>query len=183
MNYYNHANSVLEELKNSLLSIDDSDLEQLIDCILSSPRVFCDGKGRSGLQVNAFAMRLAQMGRVSYVVSETTTPSISKDDVLIISSGSGETPSLVEHAKKASEVGAKIALITTDTDSTIRSMSDYAVAIDSFSKMSKSDQSMQPMGTLFEQTVGLLFDIMVLLIMQKQSITNDDMYRLHNNLE
>ena len=63
--------------------------------------MFCAGAGRSGFQVKGFAMRLMHMGISSYVVGETCTPNIKEGGLLVICSGSGETKSLVNHAKKS----------------------------------------------------------------------------------
>ena len=46
-------------------------------------------------------MRLMHMGISSYVVGETCTPNIKEGGLLVICSGSGETKSLVNHAKKS----------------------------------------------------------------------------------
>ncbi len=46
-----------------------------------------------------------------------------------------------------------------------------------------SDASVQPMGSLFEQSIAILLDIIVLCLMEKHGISSDDMYRNHSNLE
>ncbi|WP_438357045.1 hypothetical protein [Staphylococcus hominis] len=46
------------------------------------------GKGRSGFVANSFAMRLNQLGKQAFVIGESTTPSIQKDDLFIVISGS-----------------------------------------------------------------------------------------------
>ena len=43
--------------------------------------------------------------------------------------------------------------------------------------------SVQPMGSLFEQSTAILLDIIVLCLMEKHGISSDDMYRNHSNLE
>src|SRR5258706_16202231 len=86
--------------------------EALRQAILQALRVFITGRGRSGLYMRGFAMRLMHMGRVIYVVDETTTPAITAGDLLLIGSGSGKTASQVGHAAKAKALGAKIGLIT-----------------------------------------------------------------------
>ena len=40
-----------------------------------------------------------------------------------------------------------------------------------------------PMGSLFEQSIAILLDIIVLCLMEKHGISSDDMYRNHSNLE
>ncbi len=92
---------IIEELNRAARQLADEEAETLADRILQSRKVFVAGAGRSGLMVRAFAMRLMQMGMDAYVVGETVTPNMEKDDILIIGSGSGETKSLIPMAEKA----------------------------------------------------------------------------------
>ena len=63
-------------------------------------------------------MRMMHMGLDAYVVGETVTPNLEEGDLLIISTGSGETKSLVPMAEKAKELGATVAAVTIKPDST-----------------------------------------------------------------
>ena len=44
-------------------------------------------------------------------------------------------------------------------------------------------KSIQPMTTLNEQSLGVLFDAIVLEIMEKTNETHDSMWNRHSNLE
>lgn len=183
MNYQEYHECILREIHNSLSMIQEEKIEHLAQMILRAEHIFCDGKGRSGLVAKGFAMRLAQMGFLAYDPQGVTTPAIQQKDLLIVASGSGETPNLIEHSKKAAEVGAQIVLITAASDSTIKSMCSESFTFLAQSKGEKTQQSIQPMGTLFEQSLEVFFDILVLMLMKKKSISNEEMYALHNNLE
>lgn len=183
MNFRKNASTVLEEIASCLSSIDENDSGLIVQAIKSSRRIFCDGIGRSGLQIAAFAMRLKQMGMESYTVSGITTPALVKDDLMIICSGSGETSVLRDHARTAREIGAKVMLITTKRDSSIGQLSDYVFQIEAPVKSGTGQGSIQPMGTLFEQSSGIVFDVIVLQLMQEMGITTQDMYSQHKNLE
>lgn len=183
MEYREYRENVLKEIENSVNMVDDSQIDLFINKIINANRVFCDGKGRSGLQAKAFAMRLSQMGIISYETSEATTPAIGTRDLLIICSGSGETPNLIEHAKKALSLEAEVVLITTNTDTTLGELCNSRLIIWAESKREDTKKSIQPLGTLFEQTLEIFFDIIVLILMDKLLINNDDMYAKHNNLE
>lgn len=80
---------IVDELNQAANQIDEQQLEQLTDAISKAGRVFVAGAGRSGLMMRAFAMRLMHLGLDVYVVGETVTRSLSKDDLLLIGSGSG----------------------------------------------------------------------------------------------
>lgn len=174
---------VLEELSACVLGISCKEISDLADALVKEKRIFCDGVGRSLLQVKAFAMRLTQMGFQSVVVGETTTPAITERDILLICSGSGETPMLVEHAARAKAAGATVLLMTATKGASLEKISDSSILIEASSKASVSIFSVQPMGSLFEQSVGILCDSMVLRIMKKYHISSEEMYQNHSNLE
>ena len=186
MKYHAYAHTVLEELQQTLQSVDEKQVQEFVDYVDQATEVFCAGAGRSGFQVKGFAMRLMHLGIQSYVVGETSTPNIKEDGLLVICSGSGETKSLVSHAQKAKEVGAKIALITINPESTIGQLADVVIEISAPSpKSAKAGQikTIQPMGSLFEQSEGLLMDMSILLLMDKRQMTSETMFGRHANLE
>ena len=105
-----HTVAVLGELERTLGAISPDAAEKLVDRIVGSKKILVAGAGRSGLAVRGFAMRLMHMGFDAYVVGETVTPHFETTDLLLIGSGSGETGSLVQMAKKAREIGGNIAI-------------------------------------------------------------------------
>lgn len=186
MNTIEYAKTVLNELQHTLLSIDVKKAEQFVELVDQADEIFCAGAGRSGFQVKGFAMRLMHMGKKSYVVGETCTPNIKKDGILVICSGSGETKSLVNHAQKAKEVGAKLALITINPESMIGKMADVVIEISAPSPKSAKEgqiKSIQPMGSLFEQSEGLFMDITIMMLMEKNHMDSDTMFGRHANME
>lgn len=100
MDTVQYAAKIIEELQHSVSFIQEAEADRLVDRLLQADKVFVAGAGRSGFMAKSFAMRLMQMGLDAYVVGETVTPSIGKDDVLVIGSGSGETKALVSMAQK-----------------------------------------------------------------------------------
>ena len=89
-------------------------------------RIFVYGAGRSGLMLKALAMRLAQAGRVVYVVGETVTPAIGENDLLILASASGNTASVCRYAKTAKEVGADLLTLTASVQSQLTEIAGAA---------------------------------------------------------
>lgn len=179
---------IAQELQENLSRIDAASAKQLMDAILSKKRVFVAGCGRSLLMMRAFAMRLMHLGLVSYVVGETVTPAIEPDDLLIIGSGSGETGSLVNMAKKAKAVGASLCLITIYPTSTIGSLADLVVHIPgttSKSQKATGVKSIQPGGNMFEQCLLLYTDALVLTLAEYSALglTDESMMKRHANLE
>ena len=186
MNNIEYAKIVLDELSQTLNSIDASNADEFVNTIIKSNEIFVAGAGRSGYQARGFAMRLMHMGEKSYMVGDTTTPNIKDGDVLVVCSGSGETKSLVAMAEKAKSLAAKVALITINPQSTIGRLADVIIEISAPSPKSAKDgeiKSIQPMGSLFEQSLGLFLDISIVMLMEKKGLDSDTMFGRHANLE
>lgn len=180
------TNTIIEELQRTLSGINQEKTDELIDQILDAGSIFVAGAGRSGLAMKGFAMRLMHMGLSSYVIGETVTPSFTQNDLLIIGSGSGTTSSLEVAAKKASNIGGKLTLITINPQSEIARAADTVVTIPAPSpKIAHTTDftSIQPMGSLFEQSLWLLLDALILLLMERKDLRSEDMFERHANLE
>lgn len=182
----NYAMTIVDELSQVLSGIDENSTEKLMDMIEKADSIFLAGCGRSGLMVRGFAMRLMHMGKKVHVTGEVTAPSIKKGDLLIIASGSGETGSLVAMANKCKKIGASLATVTIFPDATIGRLAECVVVIDA--PTAKSEQktameSIQPMGSLFEQSLLLYFDSVILRLMEREDLTSEIMFKLHANLE
>lgn len=176
---------ILTELTPSADLISDHDAESLVNGILESNKVFVAGAGRSGLMAKSFAMRMMHMGINAHVIGETVTPGFEVGDILIIGSGSGETKSLVSMAEKAKSIGGTIAAVTIFPESTIGLLADITVKLPGSPKdQSEGDyKTIQPMGSLFEQTLLLFYDAVILRFMEKKGLDTSKMYGKHANLE
>lgn len=175
---------VLEELIRTVAAVPGAALEAVAGQIGGARRVYVAGAGRSGLMMRAFAMRLMHLGFEAHVAGETVTPGIGKGDLLVIGSGSGTTGSLLRMAEKAKGVGARLALLTTAADSDIGQLADETVPIPAAAKeQSGSSKSVQPMGSLFEQSLLLTLDAVVLKLMEAGSVDARAMMARHANLE
>jgi 6-phospho-3-hexuloisomerase len=178
---------ILHELDDVVSGIDAESVSQFIAALMKAERIFVAGAGRSGLMVRAFAMRLMHLGLKVHVVGETTTPSIAENDLLVIASGSGETGMMVQFARAAKKNGAQLALITIYADSTIGQMADTVVQINAPTSK-KEDKasavsSVQPMGSLFEQSLLLVLDAVILELMNEIPRNIQNMIEMHANLE
>ena len=178
---------ILGELGDCVRQVSAESLAQAGALIESSSRIFVAGAGRSGLCMRAFGMRLMHLGKTAYVVGETTTPSIAVPDLLILGSGSGRTTSLLAMAEQAQRQGAQVLLFTTDATSPLAELSNFRVVIPAPSLKSaegiRGHISVQPMGTLFEQSMLILCDSLILGLMQRTGVSAAQMFERHANLE
>lgn len=186
MNLHTTLNQILAELNKTLSQVSNEDADLLAEAILTTNRVFVAGVGRSGLIVRGFAMRLTHMGFNVHIVGDATTPAITSNDLLIIGSGSGSTASLRVITEKARVVSSKIALVSTLNNSPIAQMADIVLVLSAPTLNRNKDTeftSVQPMGSLFEQSMLLTFDALIVILMAKTGINNDAMFARHANLE
>jgi len=177
---------IIQELEKTAATLSNEQAASLVAAILTAKRIFVAGAGRSGFAAKALAMRLMHLGFAVHVVGETTSPSLTAEDLLLIASGSGATGSLVVMAQKAKTVGAQLGLITIDRNSPIGGLADVVLEIAAPSPKAQKKveaTSIQPMGALFEQTLFLTGDALILLLMEKTAENSDRMFQRHANLE
>ena len=103
----------------------------------------------------------------------------------IIGSGSGETKSLVAMPEKAKSIGATIAAITIFSESTIGKLADITIQVPAQATSGEDVgiKSIQPMVSLFEQSLLLIYDSVILRFMERKGMNSETMYGRHANLE
>ena len=95
---------ILKELQDATFKIEEEQIENVLKLIAPDKKIFLTGKGRSGLAAKGFANRLMHLGFQAYVIGEISTPHTKAGDLLIITSGSGETDALVSIDKKSQRI-------------------------------------------------------------------------------
>jgi 6-phospho-3-hexuloisomerase len=179
----NELEQIVSELVKASNRVSDAMLQSAIDVLNAHERVFVYGTGRSGLMLKAFAMRLMQMGRSSYVVTEVTCPSINKGDLLVVGSSSGRTQSVVMAAESAAKQGADLLVISGNTESSLANLKEPDILIESPSKYTEGAQSIQPLGSLFEQMLLIVLDAVILKMVDEGVGSNKAMAQRHASLE
>ena len=174
------------EVKMSLKNISAKKSNCFVEHIIKSKRIFVTGAGRSGYVAEGFAMRLMQSGFKAYHIGDATTPSISKDDLLIAISGSGKTDTTNIYIKKAKQENAKTILITnkknTKEKEKLKNI-DLIIEINAKDKHTQNNKSIQPLASLFEQSSLLYLDAIIVLLMEKKHIKEKNIKKKHSNLE
>lgn len=185
MNITQYLEEVVQELSKTVDLIPELEADKLLHTILESNKIFVAGAGRSGLMGKSFVMRMMHMGIDAYVVGETVTANLEQGDLLIIGSGSGETTTLIAIAEKAKKLGGIVALVTTSTESTLGRIADIIVSLPGAQKDKSNSNyhTIQPMGSLFEQTTLLFYDALILRFMEIKGLDSNKMYGKHANLE
>jgi len=185
MRYYDNLKTVLSELQSALLAVDEDEIEAFVVSLMRTNRVFAVGVGRVQLSLLAFVKRLNHLGIKATYVGAIDEPAIGEGDMLLIGSGSGETAVPVTVAKIAQKYGARIVHIGSNTHSTVSSIADLTVRIPCRTKLALEDEinSIQPMSSLFEQSLLIFFDVVSLLLIEKKGIDIKALWHTHANLE
>jgi len=181
--YHELASKVVEEHKKVLLDVDEKEVEKLLDAIVEAKCIQVFGMGRMKCAVRAFVMRLMHMGLNAHVVYDTTCPNIGPGDLLIVNCACTAIGYMVmEFAKK---LGAKVAAITAHPESKAGKLCDITVRLRGQVHPGREGEipSIQPMAALFEQTIFVFEDILIMLLMERLKITAEQMAKRHTNLD
>lgn len=184
--YAKACQDVTAELERTLRSVDPAQLERLRDEILKADQVFFVGVGRVMLALQCVCKRLAHLGVKAHYVGEITEPAITKNDLLIVGSGSGGSLFPLGIAKKARACAdCTIAHIGSNPNSEIKDIADFMVRIPVRTKFYLEDEidSCQPMTTLFEQSVLLVGDVLAKMIIEEKQLDMKGLWQYHANLE
>ncbi|OFK23465.1 3-hydroxy-3-methylglutaryl CoA synthase [Olsenella sp. HMSC062G07] len=174
---------IVTELGSALAQVDDTQMSSLVATIDAHRRVFVYGTGRSGLMLKSFAMRLMQIGYTAFVIGETTTPSVQLGDVLIVASASGSTDSVVNAAKGAVGQGIDVIAISGAGPNELSMVVPPLICLDVATKFKESVASVQPLGSLFEQMLLIIFDGAILRMSRGSTKTNKAMAARHASIE
>lgn len=182
----NHIGNVAKQ-------IDKGSVRDMLTHILDAENIFVMGAGRSGLVGRAFAMRLMHLGFNVYVVGETTTPAVRKDDLVVAISGSGETRSMLDLGRIAKEIGSRLITLTSNKDSTLGRMSDTVMVMPGRTKgdvggylerhMRGEYSYLTPLGTSFEITSLVFLDALVAELISITGASEADLKSRHTVLE
>lgn len=183
--------AILADLGRVIKAVDLEETRRFKRALLDAERVYLAGAGRSGLIARTFAMRLVQLNLKVHFVGEVTTPAITSSDVLVICSGSGKTESMLGVASRGIAAGARIVLITSAIIAPLPQLAQLRVLLPPLIPVtscaptadSTPESLLQPMRTLFEQSLFLYLDHVVLDLMDELHASSAEMQRRHNNLE
>lgn len=185
MRFYRRASTIVEELGKVFKKIDEKEVDDFTEAIIEAKKVFVVGAGREGLSSRTFAMRLMHLGKEVHWVWDDTCPNVEKGDLLIANSGSGEVVSVYNVAHLTKEAGASVVTVTANPEGRVAKMSQVVVHLPAevWGPGRDTISSIQPMGCLFEQSLFILHDLMVLTLMEKMEITASQMAKRHRNVE
>lgn len=120
---------IIQEIRPVIAGMDPEVFSHAVAMLHTAPRIFLAGAGRSGLLMKMFAMRLMQAGCNAAVAGESTTPSIQRRDLLVVSSGSGNTATMRVLAETGVRMDASILLLTYSPDSILARSASHVLSL------------------------------------------------------
>lgn len=179
LDYRSLAEAAADEVRRILLGVDALEVEGMLELMHAAGRIFFAGAGRSRQMMSCTAMRFMHLGAQVALVGEPTAPAIGEGDLLLISSGSGETATMRVIADKARAAGAKLGVITRSPDSSLAKAADGCIVLHA------PQQSSQIGASSYEQACLILGDVLTRMYAQRLGLSDPDavMRTRHANLE
>lgn len=175
---------LLSELGRVLDAVSPEQVQHAGAMLRTACRVFVFGAGRSGLALQMVAMRLMHLGLQVHVAGEVTAPACAAGDLVIVASASGTTRSVLLTAEAARKAGADLLVVTTAPESHLAQLAQGVLVLPAASKSDTGVRaSDQYAGSLFEQSVLLLFDSLFHSLWKESGQSAEQLLTRHANLE
>lgn len=170
---------IMGGLTEILEQIDEEAPARMAGELLKARRVYITGAGSSASIGNIFARRLAHFGMNVYYTDQAAFPPLSRGDVLVVFSGSGETLTTTQFARAAKELKTRVLSITSYPDSSLGKLSDAVVVVrgresipedkDFFSRQLLGEyEPLTPSGIIFEIAALIFLEGVVSLLAEKR---------------
>lgn len=178
--------TALDELGTVLARVDDGRIAAACEMLAGARQIVVYGCGREALQVKGFAMRLHHLGLPVSVVGDMTTPPVAQGDVFLVTSGPGETATVLTLMQVARQAGATVLLLTAQPGGSAARLADFTLLVPA--QTMADDQGPQktsvlPMGSVFEGALFLLFEVMVMKLRGLTAASPEAMRARHTNME
>jgi 6-phospho-3-hexuloisomerase len=140
-------------------------------------RTFVTGAGRSGLVARSFAMRLMHAGLPAFIPSETVTPAAGQGDLVVCISCTGHTGYTSYIAGRARELGATVAVVTSDAASPLARQGDRLIIVPA------TAEDIVIRAAVFEHAASLCLDAVFNVLAEKLKVDQEAFRQRHANLE
>ncbi|MCW1919305.1 SIS domain-containing protein [Rhodobacter sp. KR11] len=179
------ATAAALELAQGAAAISAADFRILTETIASARKIVVYGCGREGLMMRALAMRLYHLGCDVHVQGDMSCPPVGRGDLLFVASGPGRLATVNALIAQARGAGAKVACITAEPDGPDARAADVrmVIPVQTMARDQSAPSSILPMGSVFEGTMFLAFELLVLTLRDRLQQGADQMRARHTNME
>ena len=126
--------ALTKETQAVLSGVPEDAVGRFVEGLDRAKRIFCAAYGRSGYVLRCFCMRLMHLGYGAFFAGETITPRITKEDILVVCSGSGQTMWTYQWVSLASQHGTPTYGVVGIEDSPIGRALDCSIFLPGGSK-------------------------------------------------
>ena len=159
------ARQALDELGGVFAALPVDAGERMAEEILRSRRIVCAGCGREGLMIRALCMRLMHLGLDAHMAGDVTTPPVGPGDLLLVSVGPGALATMEALMGVARAAGARTMVVTAQPNGPAPRAADVVVHIPAQTMADDlGGTSILPMGTLFEISQLIFFDLVSVIL-------------------
>jgi len=178
MNTADGLNAIFEEMRGVFARMPPDAPARLAGEISKARRVLVYGVGRTGLALQAFAMRLMHLGIDGHFVGQLSAPPVGSGDLLFAVLSVGRLPTGDAIVQSAKAAGARVAVITARPDLVA---ADLVIPLPA-QTMADPMTSILPLGSPFELALSLFCDLTVVELMRLLGRSNADLAARHTNL-
>ena len=163
-------------------------IDLVYDGLVNKRKFFLLASGRSAFILQCFATRLVHLGAEVYMVTNLgSIPALSKEDILIVLSGSGTTSIVVSLLKNYVNTVKPYGIIsiTSHPETIIGRIGDITIKLKGRTKRDKVDLHddtaiLTPEGTMFEIAAFVYLDAIIAELAIRMGKTNADMLKKHS---
>lgn len=131
-------------------------------------------------------MRLYHLGCAVSMQGDLTAPPLGAGDLLIVSAGPGELSTVTALMNVARESGADVLFLTAQPQTDSAQLASLVLPIPAQTMADDLDSpvtSVLPMGSLYEGTLFVLFEVMIFILKSRLDVDSDTMRARHTNME
>lgn len=179
------ARIAAEELGTAAAGVDATAFDALARAIADARHIVLHGAGREGLMMRALAMRLHHLGKSAHVWGDMAMPPVDMGDLLLVSAGPGNLPTVQALVTVARRAGARTACVTAQPLGPTPAACDMILTIPAQTMADDHGPaaSILPMGSVFEGAMFVVFEMLVLRLRDLLAETPDTIRARHTNLE
>ncbi len=168
---------LLERIEAVMEQVNWAGFVELARTLPKVRRTFVTGAGRSGLVARSFGMRLMHAGLPVFIPGETITPAAGDGDYIVAISCTGATGITEYIARRARQLGANVAVITSDENSPLAHDADRVLLI----PVKAEDIVIR--AAVFEHATSLCLDAVFNIMADRLKFDLDQYRQRHANLE
>ncbi len=179
-----HAVRAIADLGRAVAGTDPHAVAALAQEIRTARRIALHGVGREGLMMRALAMRLVHLGLDAHVVGDMSVPPLGEGDLLLVSAGPGHFATIAAVVAVARGAGACTACVTAQPEGAVPRACDTVLVLSAQTMADDAGAgSVLPMGSLYEGTQFVVFELLVLHLREALGESAETMRARHTNLE